>query len=345
MPAPVRWSILPTAILSAVTLLLLTGCAAGPDTLKPGVARLQQFNYQNSPSPVRLDASATVEAAITFAPEIRAVWHGWGSNDQTLDAYLRTVAEALKSDIASSGPFARVLAPGLGQPDYLIKIQAEEYNPADLRLRMTIRLIDPATGNELFARNAEVPLGLNCGGPRQRNAIMPLRPPNFPPDAGSGWSGMNLLTGSLQSGAQQLMPVMKSGVGQFLLAGLEKSAERRLDSASLAELLVATDASATLARARNRALIAAKNQQLPALLREKKTDELAAFVIKIEQTILDLNHEGELAKDRAQQVTAAGGDPARIDEIRGLSLSYRERIELLKPILAALKDEIANRNR
>jgi hypothetical protein len=32
-------------------------------------------------------------------------------------------------------------------------------------------------------------------------------------------------------------------------------------------------------------------------------------------------------------------------ELRGLAISYRERIELLKPILTALKEEIANRNR
>jgi hypothetical protein len=113
----------------------------------------------------------------------------------------------------------------------------------------------------------------------------------------------------------------------------------------LSELLASSDKTEFLARERNRALVAAKNQQLPGMLREKKTDELSALVVKIEQTILDLNHECEVAKDQAQQATATNGDARQIEELRGLAISYRERIELLKPILTALKEEIANRGR
>jgi hypothetical protein len=83
---------------------------------------------------------------------------------------------------------------------------------------------------------------------------------------------------------------------------------------------------------------------LPTLLRDSKTSDLTALVIKIEQTILDLNHESELTKDHAQQV-ATDGRGRQLDGIRGLGISYNERIELLKPIAAALKEEIANRNR
>jgi len=114
---------------------------------------------------------------------------------------------------------------------------------------------------------------------------------------------------------------------------------------TLSDLITSTDRDVATARGRNRAIIAAKNQQLPALLRENKTDELSAFVVKIEQTILDLNHESEVAKDRAQQANAANENTPLAEELRGLNISYRERIELLKPILAALKEEIANRNR
>ena len=68
--------------------------------------------------------------------------------------------------------------------------------------------------------------------------------------------------------------------------------------------------------------------------------------MRIEQTILDLNHECEVAKDQAQQsVAGATANPSSIDELRGLAICYRERIELLKPIAAALKEEIANRGR
>jgi hypothetical protein len=107
---------------------------------------------------------------------------------------------------------------------------------------------------------------------------------------------------------------------------------------------VASDATESQARERNRAIITAKNTQLPALLRDSKTGDLTALVIKIEQTILDLNHESELAKDHAQRV-ATDGRGRQLDGIRGLGISYQERIELLKPIAAALKEEIANRNR
>jgi hypothetical protein len=68
-----------------------------------------------------------------------------------------------------------------------------------------------------------------------------------------------------------------------------------------------------------------------------------------------LNHESQVANDRAQRMTAgsertrgsvaANGRPQGIEEIRGLAISYQERIELLKPIAVALKEEIANRNR
>jgi tetratricopeptide (TPR) repeat protein len=106
---------------------------------------------------------------------------------------------------------------------------------------------------------------------------------------------------------------------------------------SLPELLASSE--------KTEAIVAAKRQQLPGILRDRKTDELSVLAVKIEQTILDLNHESEVAKDHAQQVTATNGDPKQSDELRGLSISYRERIELLKPIAAAIKDEIANRNR
>ena len=187
------------------------------------------------------------------------------------------------------------------------------------------------------------------------------------------------MTGAVYS----VMNALKSDIIPDIQACMQRRQQQAFDhqisslrTAGLADLLVAADKTEALARERNRALIAAKNQQLPAILREKKTDELSALVVKIEQTILDLNHECELAKDQAQQSVASGdttrdnaslarqrglpdavarargvpipaaGQPARgIDELRGLAISYRERIELLKPILTALKEEIANRNR
>jgi hypothetical protein len=72
---------------------------------------------------------------------------------------------------------------------------------------------------------------------------------------------------------------------------------------------------------------------------------LTALTVKIEQAILDLNHASEVANDKAQQAAAAGQGAQQIDELRGQAISCRERIELLKPIAVAFKEEIANRNR
>jgi hypothetical protein len=157
--------------------------------------------------------------------------------------------------------------------------------------------------------------------------------------------------------AADLMAIVQGQQAQAELAEAEL-----LTKATFAELLASADKNESLARARNRAIVAAKNHQLPAILRERKTEELTELVVKIEQTILDLNHECEVAKDQAQQSVASGEAPAQqlrggrgdaspatnttsLDELRGLAICYRERIELLKPILAALKEEIANRNR
>jgi hypothetical protein len=134
-------------------------------------------------------------------------------------------------------------------------------------------------------------------------------------------------------------------VAGYFQKAAEQTVLAKLQTASLSDLITGSDRSVSLARERNRLLIAAKNQQLPAMLRERKTDELTTVVIRIEQAIMDLDHESEVAKDRAQQAMANNGPAGQIDELRGFTISYRERIELLKPILSALKEEIANRSR
>jgi tetratricopeptide (TPR) repeat protein len=111
----------------------------------------------------------------------------------------------------------------------------------------------------------------------------------------------------------------------------------------LEDLLKAGDPSVAVARWRNRTLVEAKNTLLPNLLRDSKTRELSGLVTKIEQLILDLSHESEVAKDRAQQAVEKGSGTAAGH--RELSLIYKERIEVLKPILAAIKEEIANRSK
>ena len=109
------------------------------------------------------------------------------------------------------------------------------------------------------------------------------------------------------------------------------------------DLLVAKESSIKAARQRNRDLVAAKNLMLPKLLRERKTPELIELTSKIEQVILDMNHESEMENDRSQRAVESG--TGSVDQHREYSIAYRERMELLKPVLAAVKEEIVNRSK
>ncbi|MBI2932335.1 MAG: hypothetical protein HYY16_11855 [Planctomycetes bacterium] len=111
----------------------------------------------------------------------------------------------------------------------------------------------------------------------------------------------------------------------------------------LEDFLVATDKTVAMVRWRTRGLIAVKNRTLPSLLRERKTSELTTLVEKIEQVMLDVNHEVERGKDAGQKQLEEGTGDA--SEARVWVIAYQERIEILKPILAAIKEEIANRNK
>ncbi|MCE5275429.1 MAG: hypothetical protein LLG43_09850, partial [Deltaproteobacteria bacterium] len=89
----------------------------------------------------------------------------------------------------------------------------------------------------------------------------------------------------------------------------------------------------------NGVLLEAKNRSLPKVLKEKSGSELVGLATRIEKSILDLNEQSERAKDRAQtKVEKGDGDPA---PDRELSVLCRQRIEILKPILAAVKQQAA----
>jgi hypothetical protein len=251
------------------------------------------------------------------------------SDRQWQEMYLKVVAEILEEDMVGSGLFARIQPVGGTKPDYMIKIRSEESRPSDFRLRVTLQAFDAATQQEVSTHTME---------------------------KSTGTSGWTYVVENTSAAIQQIMPRLKADLAADLIADMQAKARRQQEQAtreeavlyakaSLSDLLASSDKTESSARKRNLAIIAVKNQQLPAMLRDRKTDELAALVVKIEQTILELNHESEVAKDRAQQATATNGDPRQVEELRGLAISYRERIELLKPILTALKEEIANRGR
>ena len=280
--------------------------------------------YQPMQSPVQIDASAAIDAVATITPETRAMAKRWGDPDADIDNYLGGFAQTLRNDLTASGLFARIVPIDGAKADYLVKAQILESHPSDYRLSVTLTATETATGTQVSSHTREVSLGNSAFtyGEKRTEALPGL---------------MAYLKADL---AADLQNKIRQRQEQAARAEAES-----FSKAALSDLLASSDRRVDLARERNRAIIAAKNQQLPAMLRDRKTDELSALVVKIEQTILDLNHECERAKDRAQQATATNGDERQIEELRGLTISYRERIELLKPILTALKEEIANRNR
>lgn len=98
---------------------------------------------------------------------------------------------------------------------------------------------------------------------------------------------------------------------------------------------------AELLRWSNSLLLDAKNRSLDTLLREESRDTLLKLATRIERSILDLNEQAERAKDKAQAMVEKGeGDPA---PERELSVLCRQRIEVLKPVLAAVKGAAAGK--
>jgi hypothetical protein len=264
--------------------------------------------YQPVRSPVQIDASATVAIAVTMTPEAIAFWKGYGGNSDTNIANYRSGrAATLRNDLATSGLFARI-APDNEPADYNVKIEW-----IDTQTQMYPGEVARVT---ITAKNTKT---------------------------GEGGTASVKITG------QDKIPEVMATLKATLATGLQQNVAREqavlFAKEPLPELIASSDASSACAGERNRALIAAKIKQLPVLLREKNTEELTALVVKIEQTMLDLNHGSEMAKDRAQQMAAENSAAPQIAELRGLAVSYQERIELLKPIAAALKEEIANRNR
>lgn len=209
-------------------------------------------------------------------------------------------------------------------------IRAQILHPSDFQLEVTAHAVDHATNREVSTRTRRVSLG---PGPFDEETVAAVQ---------------HIMADLRQDLAADLRPYASEqvlGRAAEETAQGDKAVMGALHSASLPELLAGIDSSVAVARERNRAIVAASVRQMPGILRGAKSDELTTLMVKVEQTILDLDHEAEVAKDRAQQAAAAGGGSRKIDEGRGLGICYRERIELLKPIVAALREELANRIR
>jgi hypothetical protein len=333
MNIPQRFFRLISVIGGALGLLLCSGCITVPAKVYSNMVA-----YEPVRSPVQIDASAAVEGVDALAPEMREMWKHWMNSDTNIVNYLDGAGRALRNDLATSGLFARIVTGDPSKADYRVKASCLEMHPSDFRVSITLTATETASGITVSSHTTEKSFG----------------------------------TSMFDFKLQEAFPGLMAGLKAELVADLQANTRRHQDQAaeaeaaqlgkaSLPDLLAGSDNSVILARARNRALVAAKNLQLPAILRENKTEELTALVVRIEQTVLDLDQECEVGKDQAQQAVAgdggqeearrggarggASGNPANLDDLRGLSICYRERIELLKPIAAALKEEVANRNR
>jgi type IV pilus biogenesis protein CpaD/CtpE len=335
-------------LISALILLLLAGCASAPTIQSP----LNPVAYAPAPASAHIADSAIIEVTYNPAPEIQSKWRQQGFKDKVIERHRLEVINALTNDVANSGIFTRIVAATSdAHPDYTVKVQCRTVQSTTYTsAQISLTIINSASGSPEWSFFRDYRLG-------------PINGPHKP----------------LPQALSHLMASLKSDLANAIARKAKADAEHteitNLKTAPLSDLLIASDRNTTIARERNRAIVAAKNEQLPGILRSWKTDQLSALVVKIEQTILDLNHECELAKDKAQQSVAEGtsqnadtdvqssrmnsrgrGLPAAtgqsrdtttnsVDAQRDLSISYRERIELLKPILTALKEEIANRNR
>ena len=388
--------------LASLLLLFGSGCVTiSPDEYEA------MLRYQPVRIPAQINASASVEVHTSFTPEMHASWASM-NNETSIANYLQAEEHCIANDLLSSGLFARIEAGPEDRPEFHLKATSVEASVPEYSITVTLTMTEASSGRTVSEHARTVVFG---------KSIMDCK---------------------VQEALPGLLAALKNDIASDWLAKAraaqheaDKRAVAAMENQPLAELLASSDRNAFIAAARNRALIAAKNQQLPGLLRESKTSELTALVTKIEQTILDLNHECELAQDKLQKAMPAGGSwiglelgpgsegsllvknvmqggPADqagflpgdiivaangsplpdvqsfVSSIRtsptgtvlhitcqrqgneialdvttaprpetagsgnkqlDLALCYRDRIELLKPILSTLKEELANRSR
>lgn len=322
MTTPSSSLALPALFLGSLITFSLAGCSLPPRTL----ANYQEdYRYEPMRVTETLPRTASIEIRQTMNPALQEVWANLVKYGHNQELSKTASQEMLSRDLAESGLFAATVPAG-SAADYRVILDKGDVKDGDnYQWNLKLSLFEGSGGRLLFSREVQ-------------HRWVPELEVNH-------W----------KQTMPRLMMVLKSGVLEY--AHSERQAQRKreeeqsmraLPSMKLEELLAGSDTSVAFARERNRTIVAAKTTQLPALLRDTRTDELSALVVRIEQTIPDLNHEGEVAKDRAQQILAAGAgaSPAvSADDLRDLAISYRERIELLKPIAAAIKEELSNRNR
>lgn len=97
---------------------------------------------------------------------------------------------------------------------------------------------------------------------------------------------------------------------------------------------------AWIVRWSNGILLHIKNSSLAGELRGQSLSQLQELMTRLESSLLDLNERVGRANDRAQQAIEKGASP---DAQRELAVVYRQRSEILKAILGAVRQESAAR--
>jgi len=273
------------------------------------------------------NAKVYLTARHSMSPEVEKFWASWGNNETSINNYKEAVEQVELEDLKNSGLFTNTYSQNMAgrssdanttdNVDIMILVQSEESRPASYKLAVTLKVVDAPTQKVLKVYTRESDLG------------------------DSSFSYVHHMRETLKTDLAEMKASMSADFASKNLREVSAGAAQ-LDPSDLDRLLVAKDATITMARSRNRALVAAKTLTLPGILQKRKTPELVDLTVKIEQVILDVEHEAELAKDQAQNEAAAGSGPERMRE---WSLVYKERIEILKPMLSATKEEIANRSK
>ena len=265
---------------SALCFASIMSCAGFAATVQPSA----HVVFVPTPSSLHISGCARLEVTYDPAPEILSKWAEHGVGEAVIARHRAEVIAALTRDLTDSGLFASVLStPGDLKADFTLKAHCEIHNAAsDHVVRVSLELFDASAGGVVASVEREATLGPGSGpGP------------------------------SLEKALPDLMHLLREGLARQLehrrLLEAELAEIANAHKAPLADLiLVSSETNPIIARERNRALVAAKDEQLPGMLRDWKTDRLSALVVKGEQSVLDLNHECEVAKDKAQQNVAEG---------------------------------------
>lgn len=281
------------------------------------------MRFEPEPAPLQIPAVASVEVSHTTDPAVAAAWKKWAWNLDSINGD-QIVAEALYRDFTGSGLFKAVQRQTAGA-DVLVVVRSRDSRPDDFRLEVSLELLEPKSRQPVLSYTRQKTYATGVGDYRFKETLRELLG-QLRADLAADYKSKDLsrLGGPFAVGGAPVTGAAATPVG-------------------LEPLLVSQETSIGLARQRNRALVSFKALELPAVLRQKSSSDLTALAVRVEQTILDLNHEAALENDRAQR--AAETNPRTVEEHRELAIAYKERIELLKPIGTAIKEEIANRGK